>query len=209
MMKIYSSSLIKSIQSVIDSTRFKMTTFNEYDFMTILNTAEILIKFYVDSSTNKRNCMLVINNSDISSKFIKDWKTSAGARFSPKDYKFDRRDFIGNTLYHELKFELNGEKIKVLVRLLNEVTDPEISKSDKDDYIKNYGDVTIDGKYFSVIKVTKDDDIHTWGSWDMYKSRDNFIEPEIYESDSYIEEAEEDNDAEDIADDSMSSDPLF
>ena len=68
MMKIYSSSLIKSIQSVIDSTKFKMTTFHEYDFMTTLNTAEILIRYYVDPKTNKRDCMLVINNSDIPTK---------------------------------------------------------------------------------------------------------------------------------------------
>lgn len=211
MMKIYNSSLIKSIQDVINSTRFKMTTFHEYDFMDTLNTAEILIKYTVDASTGKRSCILVINNSDISSKFVAEWYQTAGAKFSPKDYKKDRRDFIGNTLYHELKFELNGEKIKVLVRLLDEITDPNISNSEKNDYIKNYGDITIDNKYFSVIKITKDDGIYNWGSYDIYKSRDTFIDSEMFESSSYIEEAEEnnDNDIEDITDDSLSSDPLF
>ena len=125
-----------------------------------------------------------------------------------KDYKKDTRDFIGNTLYHEITFVLNGEQVKVLIRLLNEITDTTLSDSEKNELIKQYGDITIDDKYFSIIKIIKDNQRNSWASPDIYRSLDTFIDMDLSEGESYID-SNNDADIENIEDDSMSSDPLF
>ena len=207
-MKIYSKNLISSIQNVINSAKFKMKTFHEYDFCEILESTGIRIRFYINEKLNKRECMLIIHNTDITSKYISDWRTSAPGKFCMKDYKKDTRDFIGNTLYHEITFVLNGEQVKVLIRLLNEITDTTLSDSEKNELIKQYGDITIDNKYFSIIKIIKDNQRNSWASPDIYRSLDTFIDMDLSEGESYID-SNNDADIENIEDDSMSSDPLF
>ena len=125
-----------------------------------------------------------------------------------KDYKKDARDFIGNTLYHEITFVLNGERVRVLIRLLNEITDTALPDSEKDELIKQYGDITIDNKYFSIIKIIKDNPKNSWASSDTYRSLETFIDMDLSEGESYID-SNNDTDIENIEDDSMSSDPLF
>ena len=68
------------------------------------------------------------------------------------DYKKDARDFIGNTLYHKVCFNIAGKPFKALVRLLNEITGG-ISEKKKADLIMNFGDLTIDNKVFSIVKI--------------------------------------------------------
>ena len=109
MMKIYSKNLISSIQNVINSAKFKMKTFHEYDFCEILESTGIRIRFYINEKLNKRECMLIIHNTDITSKYISDWRTSAPGKFCMKDYK--------------KVVEIPVEKIKIIskdVRLLDD-----------------------------------------------------------------------------------------
>lgn len=208
-MKIYSSNLIKSIQSVIDSTKFQMRTFHEYDFMSTLNSADLILRF-IKNSDGKNDCLLVIKNSDIPSKFINEWRETAPGKFCSKDYKQNKRDFIGNTLYHELTFELNHEKIKVLIRLLDEISMPDITDTYKDELINKYGDITIDGKYFSIIKIMIDSEKYDWGYRDIFTSINLMSDTDFYDN-MYTDNQEEtdNNDIEDIADETESSDPLF
>ena len=209
MMKIYPQDLVKSIQKVIDSGKVEITTFKNYDenFIKEINSCDIHIKFTIDN--NRRDAIIVINNSDITSQFINTWRTSAPGKFMARDFKRNNKDFIGNTLYHIVKFELNGEKMMMLVRLLNEITE-DCSTETMKELIEEYGDLTISGKIFSLIKIVRDNNRDGWNSWDRYKSRDNNYHMNLYESSSYIDEADDDNnDNNEIEDDSNESEPLF
>lgn len=174
-MKIYNKEIIKSLQNAINKTQFNMVTFQDYSFMMpYIQIAEIKLQLFVDPSTDKRQAMMIIYNSDINSEYIKEWKTTAPGKFIINDYKSDNRDFIGNTLYHEVSYKNeNNIKYKAIVRLLNEITNTEISEEDKQEYIKLYGDIKIDNKYFSVIKIYLDDDRHNLESTDSIKLLEN------------------------------------
>ena len=139
-MKIYPQELVKSIQKVIDSGKIEITTFKNYDenFIKEINSCDIHIKFTIDKD-NKRDAIMIINNSDITSQFISTWRTSAPGKFMARDFKRNNKDFIGNTLYHVVKFELNGEKMMMLVRLLNEITE-DCSVEESKQLIEDYGD---------------------------------------------------------------------
>ena len=166
-MKLYNKDFIKSIQQAINKTKIKMTTFKDYSFMMpFIQIAEIKLQLYVNSSTNRREIMLIINNTDINSEYIKEWKTTAPGKFICNDFKNDNRDFIGNTLYHEISFISNNIKYKAIIRLLDEITHNDLSEEDKNEYIKLYGDIKIDNTYFSIIKIYKDDGEHNIESSD-------------------------------------------
>ena len=104
-MKIYNKEIIKSLQNAINNIQFKMTTFQDYSFMMpFIQIAEIKLQLIEDSSTKERNVMLIINNTDITSEYIKEWKQTAPGKFILHDFRTDARDFIGNTLYHEISY---------------------------------------------------------------------------------------------------------
>lgn len=208
-MKIYPQDLVKSIQKVIDTGKVEITTFKNYDenFIKEINSCDIHIKFTIDKD-GRRDAIMIVNNSDITSQFINTWRTSAPGKFMARDFKRNNMDFIGNTLYHVVKFELNGEKMMMLVRLLNEITE-DCTVEEVKQLIEDYGDLTISKKIFSIIKIVKDNGRDGWNSWDRYKSRDNNYHMNLYESSSYIDEADDDNDNEEISDDSGESEPLF
>lgn len=208
-MKIYPQDLVKSIQKVIDTGKVEITTFKNYDenFIKEINSCDIHIKFTIDKD-GRRDAIMVINNSDITSQFINTWRTSAPGKFMARDFKRNNMDFIGNTLYHVVKFELNGEKMMMLVRLLNEITE-DCTVEEVKQFIEDYGDLTISKKIFSIIKIVNDNGRNGWNSWDRYKAHDNNYHINLYESSSYIDEADDDNDNEEISEDSSESEPLF
>lgn len=208
-MKIYPQNLVKSIQTIIDTGKVEISTFKSYDeFIPEINSCEIHIKF-TKNSKGERNPLIIINNSDITSQFINNWRTSAPGKFMCKDYRRDKKDFIGNTLYHVIKFTLDGVKIKMLVRLLNEITE-DCTDADRKELIEEYGDLSISDKIFSIIKITLDDDRNGWNCWDRYKSRDNNYVINLYENNSsYIDEVEDNNDNNENDKDSSESEPLF
>lgn len=208
MIKIYSNSLIKTIQNTINSGKAKVEAYKEYnEFFGYISSMQLLMQArqYPDG---KRESILNIQNSDISTAFIKEWKQTATGKFLPKDFKKDNKDFLGNTLYHKLTLTLNNIPVRILIRLLNEVSDETISEADKQEYIKLYGDITIDGKYFSIIKIEDIDKYDGWSSRDKWRNLDISISDTTYESNVYIEETQDfDDDSNDI--DDNSSEPLF
>ena len=93
MMKIYPQNLVKSIQTIIDSGKVEISTFNSYDeFIPEINSCEIHIKF-TKNSKGDRDPIIMINNSNITSQFINSWRTSAPGKFMCKDYRKDKKDF--------------------------------------------------------------------------------------------------------------------
>lgn len=210
-MKLYSKETIQSIQAVINTAKFDVKTYNNYDFLLgkTINSADIKVRFLIDPSTERRDAYLITDNTDLTSAYISEWKTTAIGKFMIKDFKKDRRDFIGNSLYHLLSITVSQEPLHILVRLLDDIAMPDITEEDKENLIKTYGDLTIDGKYFSIIKIMRNVD-HLI-SWDRYVAYDDNIEKRkapSFKSDAYIEELNEEN-AEDIPDDSTQVDALF
>lgn len=208
-MKIYPQNLVKSIQTIIDAGKVEISTFNSYnEFIPEINSCEIHIKF-TKNSKGERESIIIINNTDITSQFINSWRTSAPGKFMCKDYRKDKKDFIGNTLYHVVKFTLDNVKMQMLVRLLTEISE-DCTESDRKELIDEYGDLNISGKIFSIIKIMPDDDRNGWNCWDRYKSRDNNYTINLYETNSaYIEDAEDNNDNNESDEDSNESEPLF
>ncbi len=212
MMKLYNKDFIKSIQQAINKTQIKMTTFQDYSFMMpFIQIAEIKLQLYVDSSSGNREIMMIINNSDITSEYIKEWKTTAAGKFIYNDFTTDKRDFIGNTLYHEISFITNNIKYKAIIRLLDEITHTDISETDKEEYIKLYGDLKIDNAYFSVIKIYIDDNRHNIESPDTRKLLESPKE-DSFEHTSFIIENNDllnSNIKEEDDDTPLNLDPLF
>lgn len=210
-MKIYTKALINAIQTIINSGNIELTTYKEYtDFFNVIQSLNIRLERRDDISTGRRDVWTILNDPDITTEFFKDWKTTAVGKFFVKDYKKDIKDFLGNTLYHKLTLTIDNKKVIILVRLLNEITNNELPEIEKNELIENYGDITIDGKYFSIIKITNVTNCETWAGWDMYKSKDIFTTSNnsLEMSNSYIEEvSDEDNDKN--SDNMMMSEPLF
>lgn len=210
-MKIYNKEIIKTLQHAINKNNFTMVTYKNYDFMKpYIQLAELKLQLCENyESTGMREVVIHIDNYDIRSEYIKEWRKTAQGKFVIRDFKYDHRDFIGNTLYHEVSYtNENNVKYKALVRLLNEITEAGLSEEDKNEYIKLYGDIKIDNKYFSVIKVYLDDGRHNIESKDSIKLLDNPIISNIEETSSIIEgndillNKEEDEE-------SLNLDPLF
>lgn len=212
MMKIYTKEIINSMQQAINNVQFKMITFQDYSFMMpLIRIADIKLQLTEDPSTNKRDVSIIINNSDITSEYIKEWRKTAPGKFIIKDFKTDARDFIGNTLYHEISYKNeNNIKYKAIVRLLNEITDTTITEDDKAEYIKLYGDIKIDNKYFSVIKIYIDNERYNLVSPDSIKILNDVNIKKLHDYTTIIDNSEIiTNNDEDSDDESLNLDPLF
>lgn len=211
-MKIYNKEIIKNLQHAINKNNFTMVTFKDYSFITppYIQIAELKIQLNVNASTGEREPIIHINNSDITSAYIKEWRQTAPGKFFISDYRNDNKDFIGNTLYHEISYITdNNIKFKALVRLLNEITNYELTEEDKNEYIKLYGDIKIDNKYFSIIKIYPDDGRHNLESVDSKKLLDNPVsynneESSIIENKDILQEVKIEDEEE-----PLNLDPLF
>jgi hypothetical protein len=209
-MKIYNKDIIHSLQNAIDKVQIKMETFKDYTFiMPFIQIAEI--KLQLTEKDGKRDVMYIITNTDINGEYLKEWKKTAPGKFIINDFKNDSRDFIGNTLYHEITFT-NEKHIsyKVIVRLLNEITDTTLAEEDKNELIKLYGDIHIDNKYFSVIKVYINDERYNIESKDSYKLLDSpkITSSEIEKTTSIIEDIQQEETDEE-SEENLNLDPLF
>ena len=165
-MKNYSQQLIQQLQDCINAGTVQIETYKDYSFLKTFNSSGINMCFYFDKSLNRPDCVLKLT-PEMDKKFISQWcaETVAG-KFMISDYKKDARDFIGNTLYHKVCFNIAGKPFKALVRLLNEITGG-ISEKKKADLIMNFGDLTIDNKVFSIVKIIQDNGIGNWGQEDV------------------------------------------
>lgn len=166
-MKTYSTVLIKQLQEKINNAAVTVQTYKDYTFLKKINSAGISLHFSTDPSTGKRSYTMYLKQ-DMNKDFISKWRsTTAAGYFLADDYINDKRDFIGNTLYHKVTFtDANNVKYKVLVRLLNEITSEDITEEQKNEYITKYSDIQIDNHFFSIIKLTIDDGLNSWAARD-------------------------------------------
>ena len=211
-MKIYNKQIIKNIQHCIKNANIKMKVLNDYSFFETnkITCGEITLHFYYNKEADKREVEYIISNSDVNAIYIKDWKTSAPGKFLMKDYKNDVRDIMNNnTPYYEINFTTHDKNYKGLVRLLIEVSDTTISEEDKNVLINNYGDLMIDDRYFSIIKLNDDDGLNLWNTKEKLKllettfESDNKISSIIDNTDIITSADSEEQEEEQL------SDPLF
>ena len=205
-MKLYNAHSIKSLQNEIKTGNIKMNVFKDFSFLTNkITSGEITLRGFFDTSLNKKEVEFIIYNTDINSEYLKEWKKSAIGKFLIKDYKSDNRDFMGNLLYYEIYYTHNDIKYKGIIRLLNEISDPEISDADKDVLISDYGDIKIDDRYFSIIKLCFDNDKTAWETEDSFIFRNkNITDNDIQNYSSIIENITTDEEIDDNY-----QDPLF
>jgi hypothetical protein len=205
-MKLYNAHSIKSLQNEIKTGNIKMNVFKDFSFLTNkITSGEITLRGFFDTSLNRKEVEFIIYNTDINSEYLKEWKKSAIGKFLIKDYKSDNRDFMGNLLYYEIYYTHNDIKYKGIIRLLNEISDPEISDADKDVLISDYGDIKIDDRYFSIIKLCFDNDKTAWETEDSFIFRNkNITDNDIQNYSSIIENITTDEEIDDNY-----QDPLF
>lgn len=205
-MKLYNAHSIKSLQNEIKTGNIKMNVFKDFSFLTNkITSGEITLRGFFDTSLNKKEVEFIIYNTDINSEYLKEWKKSAIGKFLIKDYKSDNMDFMGNLLYYEIYYTHNDIKYKGIIRLLNEISDPEISDADKDVLISDYGDIKIDDRYFSIIKLCFDNDKTAWETEDSFIFRNkNITDNDIQNYSSIIENITTDEEIDDNY-----QDPLF
>ena len=210
-MKLYNSQVIKHLQYAIKNKNIKMNVFKDYSFLTNkITCGEITLHGYFDTSLNRNAIELIIYNTDIGSDYFKKWDTTAVGKFLIKDFKKDRRDFMNNILYYEVYYSFNNIKYKAIIRLLNEISDPDISEADKTLLIKEYGDIKIDDRYFSVIKVCFDDDRTTWALPDKFiLSERNITDNDIANTYSAIIDNSDIINEDNNEEDNNYQDPLF
>lgn len=185
-MKNYPQNIIQQLQECVNAGTVQIETYKDYSFLKSFNSSGINMMFYFDNSLNRPDCVLRLK-PEMDKKFMTQWynETVAG-RFMMTDYKKDARDFIGNTLYHKVQFTISGKPYKALVRLLNEITGG-VSEKKKAELIMNFGDLTIDNKVFSIVKIMPDNGVSSWGQEDTL-SRIKAEPEKEYES-AIIEEA--------------------
>lgn len=205
-MKLYNAHSIKSLQNEIKTGNIKMNVFKDFSFLTNkITSGEITLRGFFDTSLNRKEVEFIIYNTDINSEYLKEWKNSAIGKFLIKDYKSDNRDFMGNLLYYEIYYTHNDIKYKGIIRLLNEISDPEISDADKKVLISEYGDIKIDDRYFSIIKLCFDNDKTAWETEDSFIFRNkNITDNDIQNYSSIIENITTDEEIDDNY-----QDPLF
>ena len=189
-----------------------MKTFKDYSFLLPgIKIAELKLKFVM--TDDKRDVEVFISNSDINGTYIKEWKKTAAGNFLVKDFKNDNRDFIGNTLYHELEFFdiVTRENFKVILRLLNEITYITLSEEEKEELIKQYGEIKIDNRYFSVIKIYPNDGVHNLESNDLNKflETEKLSKLESIDFSSIIDNTNISSEDVDDKDEQTNQDPLF
>ena len=195
MMKNYSPALIKEMQEQINAAAIQMQTYKDYTFLKRINTCDISIHFTEDPSTGVKDYVMFLK-PEMDKVFLGKWKSqTAAGYFLPTDFKKDNRDFIGNTLYHKVQFTSNKRKYKVLVRLLNELTE-DMSEEKRAELITKFGDVQIDNHFFSIIKFSYDDGTDIWSNPDILTNiktdKDEEYVPNIIENALDPEEEKDD-----------------
>ena len=136
-----------------------LENFQYPDAYTIMNYADIVITLY---STNGRREIFhkTISGREyrVDSQYIALFKQYAPAKFMRKDYLKDVRKENGNTPYWILRFEYDGKQYKALLRELIELNDDTLTDTQKQSLGHDYAELEGKDCYYSIIKVTTDDE---------------------------------------------------
>lgn len=152
--KLYTASIIKELQNAVNTNKIIITPYKDYSFLTPgIKSCGSLIRFYIDKSSGKPSKMINMA-SDLTTELHTLWKSYSINKFLFNDWKNNKKDFVENTVYSEIKFTTSsGEQLKVLVRKLEEISENILNDQEKLEFIKEYCDLIIDGRYFTVIKI--------------------------------------------------------
>lgn len=205
-MVIYSKNILKSIQNSIKEEKFSIKPLNSLRDINAIMVGEIKLKTYLIDD-DKIDVMMDISNTEVNSVYIKEWKETAGGKFLSKDWKKNTVDKKGNCLYYKLEFIYNNKHMYALIRNLYEVNDITLDSEEKiKNYIKLYGDIIIDEKYYSLIKISMHSDNVFFGHPDKLEEKtcDDTLDTKM----SFIEFEEELPTLDDLAD-KLSTNALF
>ena len=153
---LYEKSIINVIIDSINGDATKLVN-EPYESFRKLNIAGIRMDFSVEPS-GRRSCVMNILAEGITSEYIKAWKDYAPGKFMSRDYRKDTKSKIDSlSPYYSVKFEYNGKPMKVLLRYLLELEDDTNSAAAVETFLEKYGDMKIGDRYYTVIKICKDD----------------------------------------------------
>ena len=153
---LYEKSIINVIIESINGDATKLVN-EPYESFRKLNIAGIRMDFSVEPS-GRRSCVMNLLAEGITSEYIKAWKDYAPGKFMSQDYRKDTKSKIDSlSPYYSVKFEYNGKPMKVLLRYLLELEDKTNSTAAVETFLGKYGDMKIGDRYYTVIKICKDD----------------------------------------------------
>lgn len=163
--KLYFPHILKTLQNAVKSGQVTITPYKDYSFISNgIVSCGALLKFYIDSSTGK-HCRYVRMPDDMTTELMKIWKTYPIYKFLFNDWKENKLDFIGNTVYSVVIYNDNNNiKHAALIRKLEEINEDTIEEHDKLQFIKDNCDLIIDDRYYAVLKITtvSEHGIYNW-----------------------------------------------
>ena len=205
--KLYKTSVMKELQNAINANNCIITPYKDWDFTNSgFRSCGIFMRFLKNESNGKVERYMVLPD-DLTHEQYKIWKESPIYKFLYRDLQKDIRDFIGNTPYSIVQYSVNNNKYYVLIRKLIEITSDELSEDDKVEFIKEYCDIMIDSRYYSIIKINLvNDECNSWG-FDDKLSLLSFHPTDSEQLDNHITESSEDEYYNDNTTETM--EPLF
>ena len=153
MAHVYNKQTVELLQKAIDKKQVTVEK-QEYGFLDRLYMTGIRIDLVTDSVTGRRDGMHNISNYHINTDYISVWKTFSPGHFLIQDFKKDVRNEDGECPYIILKTTLNLLPVRAILREIFE---------DSRKVREAYGDVSLDNKLYTIIKMCPDDpDDDTW-----------------------------------------------
>lgn len=199
-MGFYEKEIIRAVQQAVDLGKIEMKNLS-YDDLKVINLANVYIK--LENTQYGRNYILDIKNEEVTKEYLSVWKTYPIGHFLPKDYRKDVKDFLGNNPYYSLYYRTTNKKYIAIVRLLVEMADDDLTVEEKDAIAKDYHELTINGKSFSIIKIVEDTDDRS--GWVTHENTIHFYRNtiEVEEDENDLEDADENNNSDEITEDEI------
>lgn len=203
--KLYKSSVIKDLQNAINTGQCIIKPYKNYDFINSgFRSCGIFMRFIPNTSTGFLEKYMSLPD-ELTNELYKIWKEFPIYKFIYKDVRKDTRDFVENTPYSYVKYQVNDKTYYALIRKLVEVTSDELTEEEKIEFIKEYCDIMIDSRYYSVIKICcTSDEIPSWAI-------DDKISMLAFHPEYMADKSNDDNSEDEYYNDNNenSEDPLF
>lgn len=211
MPKLYNEKIVSDLQKAVNEERYSKRSIKDFDSISKIYVGGVEIDLI---EMNGMKSVLLKPDETTDKNYMIKWKSYAPGKFLAKDWKKDKRDFIGYTYYYIFDYVVTdslGEdhSMKALVRSLYEMNTNELKDVELNDLVAEYGDIKVTdaegSSFFAIIKIWNENDPMGLCSRNMFGSL------ETNSSEAYsaiIEEAFEEDFTEPIQDEPMTS-PLF
>lgn len=205
--KLYKSSVIKDLQNAINTNQCIIKPYKDWNFIESgFRSCGIFMRFIKNPSTGFLEKYMSLPD-ELNNEVYKTWKQFPIYKFLYKDIRNNNRDFLENTPYNFVQYIVNDKKYYALIRKLIEITSDELSEENKIEFIKEYCDIIIDSRYYSIVKICPAaDEFISWAIDDkksMLAFNPTPAETSNISSDNTEDEYYNDNTSENI------EDPLF